>query len=31
MSTFMVQLVGLWAVVVLVGLVAYEVKEHWRA
>lgn len=30
MSTFMLQLVGLWVVVVFVGLVIYEVREEWR-
>ena len=29
MSTFMLQLVGLWVVVVFVGLVIYEVREEW--
>jgi hypothetical protein len=31
MSTFMLQLVGLWIVMVLVGLVIYEVRDDWRA
>lgn len=30
MSTFMLQLVGLWVVVVFVGLVIYEIREEWR-
>lgn len=31
MSTFMLQLVGLWIVMVLVALVIYEVRDDWRA
>ena len=31
MSTFMLQLVGLWVVMVFVAWAAYEIKDDWRA
>ena len=31
MSTFMLQLVGLWVVMVLTAWAVYEIKDDWRA
>ena len=31
MSTFMLQLVGLWVVMVLVAWAVYEIRDDWQA